>query len=127
MSAHSKAGDDVWVLGTHMTRFGRYPDKDRVDLASESAMAAMTDGKVTIHDIEILAAGSLFNASAGPGRRIQKQIGPTGIPVYNVANACATAIRTVYMAIKAGEAEIGLVVGVEQMGRWVCLLAVPRR
>ncbi len=114
------AGDDVWVLGTHMTRFGRYPDKDWVDLASESAMAAMADGKVTIHDMEILAAGSLFNVSAGPGQQIQKQIGQTGIPVYNVANACATgatALRIVYMAIKAGEAEMGLAVGVEQMGK----------
>jgi acetyl-CoA acetyltransferase len=40
--------------------------------------------------------------------------------VYNVANACATgatALRTVIMAIKAGEAELGLAVGVEQMGK----------
>ena len=54
------------------------------------------------------------------GQRVQKQIGQTGIPVYNVTNACATgatAIRTVHMAIKAGEAEMGLAFGVEQMGK----------
>ena len=42
------------------------------------------------------------------------------MPVYNVANACATgatAIRTVVMAIKSGEAQIGLAVGAEQMGK----------
>jgi acetyl-CoA acetyltransferase len=36
---------------------------------------------------------------------LQKQIGQTGIPVYNVSNACATgatALRTAIMAIKAG-------------------------
>jgi acetyl-CoA acetyltransferase len=54
------------------------------------------------------------------GQRIQKQIGQTGIPVYNVANACATgatAIRTVITTIKAGEADAGIAIGVEQMGK----------
>ena len=47
---------------------------------------------------------------------VQKQIGQTAIPVYNVANACATgatALRTVIMAVKAGEADYGLAVGGE--------------
>ena len=114
------AADSVWVLGAHMTRFARYNDRDLIDLASESAMAALADGEVTVHDIDILACGSLFQASGGVGQRIQKQIGQTGVPVYNVANACATgatAIRTVVMAIRAGEASVGLAVGAEKMGK----------
>ncbi len=112
--------DSVWVLGTSMTRFGRYPEQDIVDLAAEASMNALEDGDVTIHDMEVLAAGSLFNAGNGVGQRLQKQIGQTGIPVFNVANACATgatALRTVYLSIKAGEADMGLAVGVEQMGK----------
>ena len=112
--------DSVWVLGAHMTRFARYPDRDLIDLASESAMAALADGEVTVGDIDVLACGALFQASGAVGQRIQKQIGQTGVPVYNVANACATgatAIRTVIMAIKSGEAQIGLAVGAEQMGK----------
>ena len=112
--------DSVWVLGAHMTRFTRYPDRDLIDLASESAMAALADGGVTVHDIDVLAAGSLFQASGAVGQRLQKQIGQTGAPVYNVANACATgatALRTVMLALKAGEARIGLAVGVEKMGK----------
>ena len=95
--------DSVWVLGAHMTRFARYPDQDLIDLASESAMGALADGEVTVSDIDVLACGSLFQASGAVGQRIQKQIGQTGVPVYNVSNACATgatAIRTVMMAIK---------------------------
>ena len=49
---------------------------------------------------------------------LQKQIGQTGIPVYNVSNACATgatALRTVVMAIRAGECDMGLAVGVEKL------------
>ena len=112
--------DSVWVLGTHMTRFARYADLDIIDLAAKSAMGALDDAGVSVHDIDVLAAGSLFQASAAVGQRLQKQIGQTGVPVYNVANACATgatAIRTVIMAIRAGEAQIGLAVGVEKMGK----------
>ena len=112
--------DSVWVLGAHMSRFARYADRDLIDLASESAMSALADGEVAVGDIDILACGSLFQATGAVGQRIQKQIGQTGVPVYNVSNACATgatAIRTVIMAIKAGEAQMGLAVGAEQMGK----------
>ena len=114
------SGQDVWILGTYMTKFGRHNDVDLIDLAAEAAMGALRDGGVTIHDMDVLGAGSLFNAQAGVGQQLQKQIGQTGIPVYNVANACATgatALRTVYLSIRAGEADLGLAVGVEQMGK----------
>ena len=26
---------DIWILGTSMTKFQRYPDKDLIDLGSE--------------------------------------------------------------------------------------------
>ena len=97
------ANDDIWILGINMTKFGKHPDKDVVDLASEAALAALADGGVTIKDMGILAAGNLMGAAAGIGQQLQKQIGQTGIPVFNVANACATgatALRTVIMAIK---------------------------
>ena len=69
-------------------------------------------------DMGVLAAGNLMGAAAGIGQQLQKQIGQTGIPVYNVANACATgatALRTAIMAVKAGECDMGLAVGVEKL------------
>jgi len=112
------ASDEIWILGITMTKFGKHPDKDIVDLASEAAMAALADAGVTMKDIGVLAAGNLMNASAGIGQQLQKQIGQTGIPVFNVANACATgatALRTAIMAVKAGECDMGLAVGVEKL------------
>ncbi|MGV3758112.1 MAG: thiolase family protein, partial [Actinomycetota bacterium] len=82
--------DDIWILGITMTKFGKHPDKDAVDLASEAALGALADAGVTMRDIGVLAAGNLMEAAAGIGQQLQKQIGQTGIPVYNVANACAT-------------------------------------
>ena len=89
---------NVWILGVSMMKFGRYPDKDTVDLGSQAAIDAMNDAGVTIHDMGVMGVGCLYEANAMLGQRIQKQIGQTGIPVYNVANACATgatALRTV--------------------------------
>ncbi|HAN35408.1 MAG: thiolase family protein [Actinobacteria bacterium] len=110
--------DDIWILGIHMTKFGKYPDKDTVDLASQAALAALADGGVTMKDMGVLAAGCLMASNAGIGQQLQKQIGQTGIPVYNVANACATgatALRTTIMAVKSGEVDMGLAVGVEKL------------
>jgi acetyl-CoA acetyltransferase len=110
--------DDVWILGIHMTKFGKHLDKDLVDIGSEAAMAALADGGVTMGDMGVLAAGSLMQANASFGQQLQKQIGQTGIPVYNVANACATgatALRTAIMAVKAGECDMGLAVGAEKL------------
>ena len=112
------AADDIWILGIHMTKFGKHPDKDTVDLATEAAMGALKDGGAAMKDMGILAAGNLMGGGAPIGQLIQKQIGQTGIPVYNVSNACATgatALRTAIMAVKAGECDYGLAVGVEKL------------
>jgi len=110
--------DSVWILGIYMTKFGKRPDKDTVDLAAEAAQSALADAGATMADIGVLAAGNLMGGGLGIGQALQKQVGQTGIPVYNVSNACATgatALRTAIMAIKAGECDMGLAVGVEKL------------
>ncbi len=111
------AADDIYILGIYMTKFGKHTDKDVVDLASEAVLAALKDGGVTMKDMGIMAAGCLMGQGS-IGQMIQKQVGQTGIPVYNVSNACATgatALRTAIMAVKAGECDMGLAVGVEKL------------
>jgi acetyl-CoA acyltransferase len=109
---------DIWILGITMTKFGKHPDLDTVDLAAEATLGALADGGVTMADMGVIAAGNLMGAGLGIGQMLQKQVGQTGVPVYNVANACATgatALRTVVMALRAGEADMGLAVGVEKL------------
>lgn len=107
----------IWILGIHMTKFGKHKDKDLMDLGVEAVRGALSDAEISLADIGILAAGNLFG-QPGFGQALQKQVGQTGIPVYNVSNACATgatALRTAIMAIKAGEADFGLAVGAEKL------------
>jgi acetyl-CoA acyltransferase len=111
---------DVWVLGASMTKIARYPDRDVIDLASEAAMNALADGGVTMADMGVMGMGNMFQAMAGLGQSVQQQIGQTGIPVYNVVNACATgatAVRAVHLSILAGEVDMGIAIGCEQMGK----------
>src|ERR1700689_3301705 len=114
----ASASDDLWILGIHMTKFGKHPDQDLVDLASEAVLGALSDAGVTMQDVGVIGAGNLMAANAGIGQQLQKQLGQTGIPVYNVANACATgatALRVACMAVKAGETDVGLAFGVEKL------------
>jgi acetyl-CoA acyltransferase len=109
--------DPLWIIGAAMTPFRRHLDRDVTDLAVEASLGALRDAAVTMQDVQVMAVGSQFEPYTF-GQQIQKQIGQTGIPLYNVHNACATgatAVRSVLMEIRAGEADIGLAVGVEQM------------
>jgi len=112
--------DNVYVVGIDMIRFGRFPEKSVPELGAEAAHLALKDAGVKIQDIEALYCGNLMQASAMVGQRILQEIGQTGIPVTNTANACATgatAVRGAWMSIKAGVYDLVLVVGVEQLGK----------
>jgi acetyl-CoA acetyltransferase len=111
---------DVYVLGIDMLKFGRYPDDDVPQLGARAALLALDDAGLRIQDMEALYCGNLLQAGAMVGQRILQEIGQTGIPVTNCANACATgatALREGWMAIRAGVYDLVLVVGVEQMGK----------
>src|SRR5262249_4412217 len=111
---------NVYVVGTDMIWFGRFPDRSVPDLGAEAALLALDDAGLGIADMQALYCGNLGDARPVVGQRILHLIGQTGIPVVNCANACATgatALREGWIAIKAGLYDLVLCVGVEQMGR----------
>jgi acetyl-CoA acyltransferase len=119
---------EVWILGIAMTKFGKRAERDVVGLGGDAVREALADADVTMRDIDVLAAGSL-RGPVSYGQLLQKQIGQTGIPVFNVANACATgatALRTAMLSIKAGEADFGLAVGAEKLYGVGLLGGTPR-
>ena len=111
---------DVYVVGIDMIKFGRFPDRSVPEIGAEAALLALDDCGLTIQDMEALYCGNLGQADSMVGQRILQQIGQTGVPVVNCANACATgatAFREGWMSIKAGVYDLVLAVGVEQMGK----------
>ncbi len=111
---------DVFILGVDMIKFGRFPDTPVPKIGAQAALMALEDAGLGIGDMEALYCGNLGQAGAMVGQRVLAEIGQTGIPVVNCANACATgatAFREGWMAIKAGIYDVVLAVGVEQMGK----------
>ena len=111
---------EVYVVGVDMIKFGRFPDRTVPSLGAEAALMALDDAGLTIQDMQALYCGNLGQAGGMVGQRVLGEIGQTGVPVVNVANACATgatAFREGYAAIKAGMYDAVLCVGVEQMGK----------
>ena len=99
---------NVKVAGVGMIPFGRYPEQHVAQLGAEAALAALDDAGVEIKDMNALFCGNAWAASEMVGQKILRQIGQTGIPVVNTANACAsggTALRLAVTAIKAGSRE----------------------
>jgi acetyl-CoA acetyltransferase len=110
--------EDIYIAGIDMIKFGKFPDISIAKLGAEAAHLALDDAGITINDIEALYSGNLMMASGMVGQQIQQEIGQTGIPVVNCANACATgatALREGWTAIKAGLYDIVMAVGVEKL------------
>src|SRR5690554_4770397 len=97
--------NDVYIVGIDMTPFGRYPQRTVAQIGAEAALMALDDAGLSIQDIQALYCGNQLMAFAMIGQQILHQIGETGIPVVNTANACAsggTAFREGVIAVKSG-------------------------
>jgi acetyl-CoA acetyltransferase len=111
---------DAYIVGVDTIKFGRFPDRTVPQIGAQAALMALDDCGLTVQDIQALYCGNLGQASGMVGQRLLQEIGQTGIPVVNVANACATgatAFREAWASIKAGLHDVVLAVGVEQMGK----------
>ncbi|MTV26791.1 thiolase family protein [Nitriliruptoraceae bacterium ZYF776] len=111
------------IVGTGMTRFGKFPDRTVRSLAEEAARAAMTDAGVTADDVERVFFGNAVSGLMTGQEMIRGQIalrdlGLGPVPVLNVENACASGSSAVHQAvtsIEAGQSDLVLVVGAEKL------------
>ncbi|MEX2236703.1 MAG: thiolase family protein [Dehalococcoidia bacterium] len=111
---------DVFVLGVHMIKFGRYPEKTVPELGADAVIGALKDAGMTMSDVEIVTCGNLYQSNAMVGQRVMQIVGQTGVPVVNVSNACATgstAFREAYFSVASGAYDVAMAIGVEQMGK----------
>jgi len=113
----------VYIIGAAMTAFGKRLNDSVKSLTAEAVRAALVDAGVEASAID----AAWFSNTRQPmlegqntvrGEIALRPLGITGIPVVNVENACAsgsTALLQAMHAIRAGAAEIALVVGAEKM------------
>lgn len=119
--------EKVHIVGIGLTKFGRFPDRSIESLAVEAISAALKDAAISWGDVELMYAAHV-NQGVAAGQRVIKEIGPSGIPVVNVENcsaAASTALREAGNAIKAGAADLVVVVGFEKMAHGLLLNVIP--
>lgn len=112
---------NVTIIGAGMHKCGRYPDKSYVDLALPACLDALDDAGVPWKDVQS-AYASHISQGVSAGQAIMGQIGLTGIPIYNVENACcagSTAVNLAFHAIASGQYDVALLVGFEKMKKGV--------
>jgi acetyl-CoA acyltransferase len=116
---------EVYVAGVGMTAFGRHEGKRLPELGQEAVRAALADAGLDYTAVEIAYCGHVLQGSTA-GQKVLYGVGMTGIPIFNVENACASgtsALRAAAMAVGFGIAPVALAVGFEVMGRG----AIPTR
>jgi acetyl-CoA acetyltransferase len=110
---------EVHVIGAGMTPFGRHEGKGLVELGGEAIRHALSDAGLEYDDVEIAFCGHVAQGSTA-GQKVLYGLGTTGIPIFNVENACASgtsALRSAVMAVASGMCKVALAVGFEVMGR----------
>ncbi len=109
---------DVSIVGVGMHPFGRHdPTLSGLAMGATAARLALADAGLKWSDVDYAVGGS--NVSGKPDTLVA-QLGLTGVPFVNVRNGCATggvALATAANAIRAGEAEIALVLGFDKHAR----------
>jgi len=116
---------EVYVIGVGMTSFGRHEGKTIRDLGPEAVRAALADAGLGYEAIETAYCGHVLQGTTA-GQKVLYEVGMSGIPIFNVENACASgtsALRQAAMAVGHGIADIALACGFEVMGRG----AIPTR
>ena len=59
---------DVYIVGTDMIRFGRFPERTVPSLAAEAALMALDDAGLTIDQMQALYCGNLAEAGGMVGQ-----------------------------------------------------------
>ena len=115
--------EDVYVIGAHTVKFGKYLDNGIKELAAWTVEGALKDAGIEKKEIN-----SAWFSNSGWGMRdfqhcirgqvALRPVGIDAIPITNVENACAggsTAFNGAFKDVALGISDISLAVGVEKL------------
>jgi acetyl-CoA acetyltransferase len=113
----------IFVVGIGMTPLGKMPERSVKDLTGEAVGLALADagidaGRVQAAWFANTRQAMLEGQNTVKGQIALRPLGFDGIPIANIENACAsgsTALLQSVAYLKAGLADVALVVGAEKM------------
>ncbi|MHA2379248.1 MAG: thiolase domain-containing protein [Candidatus Thorarchaeota archaeon] len=115
-------GKKVAIAGVGISKFGELWEQSIRDITLDAGMLCIFDAGVRGADIDAICIGNMsagrFTGQEHLGAMAADMGGLGNIPSYSVEAACASggaAVRQAYMAIRSGEHDIIMVLGMEKM------------
>jgi acetyl-CoA acetyltransferase len=114
---------EVAIIGVGVTKFGRFEEQSLKTIAGPAVQDALADAAVEVDDVGMAfvanaMSGIMTGQSSVVGQAVLREQGFSGIPVFNIDNACAgssSALSLGVQAVRSGVAEVVLVAGVEKL------------
>jgi acetyl-CoA C-acetyltransferase len=111
---------DVAIVGIGHSKFGKRSDVNLPELAFESIRGAIEDAGIAKGDIQNVTLGSAggWYEESLPAVIVNEYSGFKGVGTMRVEAACASgsaAVRSAYLSIASGEADVTMAVGIEKM------------
>jgi benzoylsuccinyl-CoA thiolase BbsB subunit len=112
-------GNKVFVAGTGIRQFGRFPAVSHADFAWPVVRQAMLESGLPKDRLDVAYASSVFGGML-LGQQVLGKLGISGLPIINVENACsssAVGVREAAFRIASGQSDAALVLGVEMLSK----------
>ena len=115
--------EDIFIVGTGMTSFGRHLDKPAKGLTAWAVGDALEDAGCAADKIQAAYFANSMQGHMDGQHCIRGQVallplGLQGIPMVSVENACASGSTAFHLAVKelkSGESDVALAVGMEKL------------
>jgi acetyl-CoA acetyltransferase len=109
----------AYVIGVGMTKFEKPGSRDwqYPEMTKEAGTRALADAGIDYDDVQAAWVGYVYGETVW-GQRAVYQLGTTGVPVFNINNACATGSSALYSArqsVRYGQYDCVLALGFEKM------------
>jgi acetyl-CoA acetyltransferase len=115
---------DIAIVGVGMHPWGVFPHKSMPEMAAEAITNALRSANVDWKEIEFITASSYMWVAEREGlmgilsgHQIERLMGEIGVPVFNLAQACATGtvnLNAAYLAVASGEYDVALAVAADK-------------
>ena len=114
---------NIHIAGVGMTPLGRHLETRMESLCEQALTEALLDAGTDRSSVQAaffsgITQGFLHGQTMVPGQVYLRKAGLSGIPIFNVENACASGSSAFYLAVqmlKAGTCDIALAIGAEKM------------
>ena len=106
------------IAGVGMVKFAKPSASEMYDvMGAKAAIAALSDAGIDYSEVQQAYCGFVYGNTCS-GQTALYSVGMTQIPIINVNNACASGSSAVFLArqaVMAGQVDVALALGFEQM------------